>query len=179
MMKEFKFASFAEVRRRAVGGAALLVALLSGCESEPLSPLPVPGPDCASLEEQCAADQKVCVESNGEGQCQACPSGQYAAPTGTCQALPGTANLHDFATFSVDAGTEIRGLCQSWTIGNEEDLWINAVELTQDELSHHSIWTFVPEDQFTGPDGVWPCKERNYNELQGTLAGGVLYAQST
>ena len=53
------------------------------------------------------------------------------------------------------------------------------MELEQSEASHHSNWTFVPDDQFTGPDGSWKCKDRGYSQLTAALQGGVLYAQST
>lgn len=76
-------------------------------------------------------------------------------------------------------GEEVFGQCQSWTLGNEEELLVATVELEQDALSHHSNWTFVAEDRFPGPDGVWPCAERGYDQVQGFLSGGVLYAQST
>ncbi len=56
---------------------------------------------------------------------------------------------------------------------------MNAVQLSQSEASHHSNWTYVPEDMFDGPDGIWPCKDRDYDQLSAALAGGVLYAQST
>jgi hypothetical protein len=81
--------------------------------------------------------------------------------------------------FTTMAGQEILGQCQSWTLNNDTELWVNAVELTQDAASHHSNWTFVPDDKFVGPDGVWKCSERAYDQLSAALAGGVLYAQST
>lgn len=86
---------------------------------------------------------------------------------------------HDFPEMTTTAGEEISGLCRSWTLHNEEAVWVNAVELEQDELSHHSNWIFAPEGMFDGPDGVWPCADRGYDQLTGALAGGVLYAQST
>jgi hypothetical protein len=86
---------------------------------------------------------------------------------------------HDFSEFTTQPGEEVRGLCQSWTLDNAEELWVNAVELEQDEGSHHSNWTFVPSDLFEGPDGVWPCGDRNYSQVTAALSGGVLYAQST
>jgi hypothetical protein len=53
------------------------------------------------------------------------------------------------------------------------------VEVSQSESSHHSNWTFVPEDKFAGPDGIWKCKDRGYDQLSAAVFGGVLYAQST
>jgi hypothetical protein len=166
------------LRRRCVSIAALsllTVAIGCGSGSEPLQP----GITCAELLSECLVNQKICVADGGAARCEACADGQYAAASGACEPIGGTPLSHEFETFTVQAGEEIKGLCQSWTLNNSEELWVNAVELDQNERSHHSIWTFVPDDQFAGPDGVWPCSERGYNELLGALAGGVLYAQST
>ena len=73
--------------------------------------------------------------------------------------------MQDFAEFSVDPGEEVLGLCQSWTLHNPNEIWVNAVELTQDEASHHSNWLFVPSDKYDGDDGVWDCAERGYTEF--------------
>jgi len=121
----------------------------------------------------------ACAETNGAAQCQPCAGGQYASPEGACLALTGTPIVHEFTSFDIKAGEELKGLCQSWTLNNSAEIWVNSVEFSQDERSHHSIWTFVPEELFPGSDGVWTCKDRNYNELVGTTSGGVLFAQST
>lgn len=134
---------------------------------------------CAALASTCFAQQKACVADAGEARCEACPSGQYAAKTGTCEPLPGAPLSHDFDAFTAQPGEEIAGLCQSWNLNNPEEIWVNAVELTQDQASHHSNWMYVPNDLYPGPDGVWPCADRNYHQLDAALAGGVLYAQST
>lgn len=115
----------------------------------------------------------------GKATCVACGAGEFAAKTGSCAPLSGTAIEHAFSDFTTQPGDEIAGLCQSWTIGNDAEIWVNAVELTQNEMSHHSNWTFVPEDKYPGADGVWTCADRGYDELGAALAGGVLYAQST
>ena len=134
---------------------------------------------CAAMHDACFSKQRVCVASGGAATCEPCAAAEYASAEGTCEALPGTPMSHDFADFTVKSGEEIKGLCQSWTLHNAEELWINAVELTQDESSHHSNWTFVPDDKFTGEDGVWPCDDRGYSQLSAALVGGVIYAQST
>lgn len=136
-----------------------------------------PSPACVAL--GCAADQKICVEDAAGAYCEGCPMGAYAASSGRCETLSGTPLEHTFAEFTVQAGEEIKGLCQSVTLHNETELWVNAVELRQDSSSHHSNWTFVPQDKFDGPDGVWNCWERDYNQVSAALAGGVIYAQST
>ncbi|MFT3768962.1 MAG: hypothetical protein QM820_26275 [Minicystis sp.] len=37
----------------------------------------------------------------------------------------------------------------------------------------------MPDNLYKGPDGVWKCSERNYQQLDAAIYGGVLYAQST
>ncbi len=162
-----------------------LVALL-GCGSESSSDPTTTststsvGADlCKDMAETCFAKQSICVASGESASCETCPSAEYATKEGTCEKIPGTAYTHQFAEFEVKSGEEIKGLCQSWTLNNPEELWINTVELTQSASSHHSNWTYVPDTEFEGPDGVWPCKDRNYSQLQAAVTGGVVYAQST
>src|SRR5262245_66589634 len=114
-----------------------VVATVTGCHSDPLAHLP---PGCRDMLPQCLAVQKICVAGPT---CQACPDGQYATNEGTCAEI-GTAMVHDFSTFTAQPGEEILGLCQSWTMNNPTELWVNAVELSQDEASHHSNWIYVP-----------------------------------
>ena len=76
-------------------------------------------------------------------------------------------------------GEEDKGVCESWTLNNSEEIWVNAVELRQGLSSHHSNWFYVPNNKFAGPDGRWTCSDRTFDELAAALAGGVLYAQST
>jgi hypothetical protein len=137
------------------------------------------GASCATLAKECKINQQICVGNDGDAKCQACAEGTYAAPSGKCESLGKAALSHEFAMFTVQPGEEILGKCQSWTLGNATELWVHTVELVQDEASHHSNWTYVPSDRFEGPDGVWTCKDRGYNQLSAALAGGVLYAQST
>ncbi|WP_156040953.1 hypothetical protein [Chondromyces apiculatus] len=164
---------------RAVGMAMGLVAM-AGCGSESTEApgATEPGP-CAEMVESCLAKQQACVDTGGEARCEACAEGQYAALSGQCEPIGGSAMVHDFEEFTVQPGEEITGLCQSWTLDNPEAIWVNAVVLAQDVASHHSNWTYVPSDSFEGPDGVWPCAERNYDQLSAAVVGGVLYAQST
>jgi hypothetical protein len=153
--------------------ALLCTLAAAGCGgADPLAHLP---PGCKAMLPSCLEVQKICATGPV---CQACPDGQYATKTGVCSPI-GTPITHDFATFTAQAGQEILGLCQSWTLDNSTELWINAVELDQDEASHHSNWLFVPDDKYPGPDGVWMCSDRGYDQLTAALAGGVLYAQST
>lgn len=123
----------------------------------------------------CFVDQQGCANAA----CHACETATYADGSGSCIPIAGERAHHQFDQFTTQPGEEISGLCQSWTLGNDEELWVNAVELVQDQASHHSNWTFVPESYFEGPDGVWPCDDREYDQLTAAIAGGVLYAQST
>ncbi|MEO7329939.1 MAG: hypothetical protein ABI193_15285, partial [Minicystis sp.] len=116
-----------------------LLALAAGCGSDPAAATP---PACDAKRAECAINQKVCVEgkSGADATCEGCPSGQYAAESGACEAIAGTPLAHDFSEFSVKAGEEILGLCQSWTLDNDTELWVSTVQLEQDEASHHSNW---------------------------------------
>jgi hypothetical protein len=167
-----------------ISAAAFLLssALVAACGSTSSgggAPAGAPAAACTTKISACLASQQACVADAQGERCTPCPGGQYAAPTGQCDVLAGTVTSHAFADFTTPPGGETLGLCQSFTINNPEELWVNAVELEQDESSHHSNWTFVPDDHFDGPDGVWKCDERKYNELDAALSGGVLYAQST
>jgi hypothetical protein len=155
----------------------LLPALLAGCSSDPA--VGTPADPCASLVSECVGKQQACVSDAAGARCEACGADQYAAASGSCEAIGGTPLAHDFTPFTTKAGEEILGLCQSWTLNNAEEMWVNAVQLDQDVASHHSNWTFVPDDDYAGPDGVWMCGDRNYSQLTAALDGGVLYAQST
>lgn len=136
--------------------------------------------ECASLVDTCLVEQNACVVDDGAPRCVACGPGTYAPHDRQgCQPIGGTALSHDFPDNTTEPGGELRGLCRSWTLDNPEPLYVNAVELEQDEISHHSNWMFVPDDRFDGPDGIWPCADRSYSQTEAALAGGVLYAQST
>jgi hypothetical protein len=127
----------------------------------------------------CIGKQMVCLADGSPPKCDTCPQGTYPTKTGTCESLGAPVMMHEFQQWTIPAGAEYKGQCQSWTLNNPNEMWINAVELAQNEFSHHSIWTFVPDDHFVGPDGTWTCTDRNYDDVKGALFGGVLYAQST
>jgi hypothetical protein len=81
---------------------------------------------------------------------------------------------------TVGVGEEVLGLCYSWTLENEEPLYVNAVDFATTPGTHHSNWVYVPDTRFRGPDGVWPCSDREFvKEAVPLLDGGVLFAQST
>jgi len=153
------------------------VLLLACNDDESTSPL---GEPCEQADAAvCRIDQKACSVAAGQVSCSSCAAGEWVTQAGVCEPLVGTPMRHQFEEFSTEPGEEVLGLCQSWTLGNDTDIWVNAVELEQDALSHHSNWTFSPEDKFPGEDGVWLCEERNYDQLAAAVSGGVIYAQST
>ncbi len=165
------------MKRALLFGLVASISAVAACtEDESVDPTPVV---CEAADaDACAVDQKGCEVAGGVASCVACEAGEHAE-AGACVPIAGEATTHEFAAFTTDPGEEVLGLCQSWTVGNETELFVNAVELVQDEMSHHSNWTFVTDDKYEGPDGVWPCEERGYDQLSAAIAGGVLYAQST
>ncbi len=135
---------------------------------------------CAAADvARCLATQQACSPTGAAATCERCENGQHASGHGLCEPIAGTALSHDFPDETIAAGGESLHNCRSWTLNNTEDLWVTAVELTQHESSHHSNWTYVPDTLYTGPDGIWPCADRSYDQLTAAVAGGVLYAQST
>jgi hypothetical protein len=67
----------------------------------------------------------------------------------------------------------------SWTLGNDEWLYVNSVRLATGTGFHHSNWFWVPETSYAGADGTWRCSDRGYDEALAAAMGGVLFAQST
>lgn len=170
-------------RARVMGGVLLGAAvLLAGCSGDDEAPAgPRLGGGCsAEAAAECRVDQKGCDASGGAPECFSCATGSRAGADGVCAAIAGTPMPHRFSDFTTMPGEELAGLCQSWTLGNEEDLYVSSVELVQNQMSHHSNWLWVPDHLFEGPDGVWPCAERDYAQTAAVLGGGgVVYAQST
>src|SRR5258706_11060153 len=71
--------------------------------------------------------------------------------------------VHEFPVQTVAPGQEQLGNCRSWTLANLEEVWVNSVEFSQDEGSHHANFIFIPDQVFAGPDGIWSCQDRNYD----------------
>ena len=96
-------------------------------------------------------------------------------------------HAYSFGPFDVDANQEISDLCVQITLGNDSDWYVNQVELETGGGFHHSNWDFVPAEDpahgvvgvFPGPDGVFKCADRNFDQAVGALKGGTLFAQST
>jgi len=112
------------------------------------------------------------------GRPSACADGTRETATG-CEPIVGAALTHDFPMQNVAPGEEQLGYCRSWTLDNDQPLWVSGVELHQTESSHHSNFVYVPDDLFAGEDGIWPCSARGYEFYTAVAAGGVLFAQST
>jgi hypothetical protein len=85
----------------------------------------------------------------------------------------------DVSTLTVGAGVEEEDTCQSWTLNNPTELWVNAITQHNDGGYHHANWFFVPDDQFDLPDGTWSCHDNQFGELIAALQGGYLFALST
>ncbi|HEX5062561.1 MAG TPA: hypothetical protein VFV99_24480 [Kofleriaceae bacterium] len=85
----------------------------------------------------------------------------------------------DVSTLTVAAGAEDEDTCQSWTLNNPTELWVNAITQTNNGGYHHANWFFVPDDQFNLPDGTWSCEQNQFGELIAALQGGYLFALST
>lgn len=86
---------------------------------------------------------------------------------------------HDFGPYELGPGEEVASQCVSWTLDNDESLWVSDVTISNSGAYHHSNWFVVPEDLFAGPDGYWRCRDREFSELGAAVAGTVLFAQST
>ncbi len=69
--------------------------------------------------------------------------------------------------------------CVSWTLDNEESLYVQSVTLSNMGYFHHSNWFVVPEGLYPGDDGYWDCSTRGFTELDAATQGTVLFAQST
>jgi hypothetical protein len=90
-----------------------------------------------------------------------------------------TTLVHAFDAVHVEAYEELSWQCQSWTLGNDEPLYVTAVRASNEGAWHHSNWFFVPETVYPGPDGTFRCSDRDFDEVAAGVAGGVFFAQST
>ena len=86
---------------------------------------------------------------------------------------------HSFEPIAIESGEEVSGVCQSWTLGNDQPLYVSKIRQRNEGAWHHSNWFFVPESTYPGPDGTWDCDERGFHEVDAGLAGGAFFAQST
>lgn len=86
---------------------------------------------------------------------------------------------HEFPAMVLGPGEEIAADCVAWTLNNEKALYVNEVTLVNGGGYHHSNWFVVPEQVYEGPDGRFPCSERGFDENLASVAGAVIFAQST
>jgi hypothetical protein len=152
------------------------VAQATGSPSDAAMPA---GKPCVTQGPACLKNQQICVADGAKESCLACPDGQYAKDPNTCAKIPGTLVRHVFDKYALGPGQEIDGLCQSWTLNNDAEIWVSGVELKTNGGYHHSNWLFAPDTEYPGPDGEWMCDTRGYSELKTAVAGGVIFAQST
>ena len=138
---------------------------------------------CAETKDTCLEKKQACLldASGNNAACMYCPEG--SAPegeTGGCIPIEGIRYGHNFGAITLQAGEEINGLCQSFALNNETELWVNAVEFMTEGYYHHSNWFFVPEGKHEYQDGTWyDCYDNGFQEVTAALLGGVLFAQST
>jgi hypothetical protein len=85
----------------------------------------------------------------------------------------------DVSTITIEAGVEDEDMCQTWTLNNPTELWVNAISQHNDGAYHHANWFFVPDDEFVVPDGDMRCSDLEFSELEAALLGGYLFALST
>lgn len=86
---------------------------------------------------------------------------------------------HTMAPITIQAGEEITGVCQSWTLGNDAPINVHRVMETNQGAFHHSNWIWVTDDSYPGDDGTWKCADRGFDQILAGAVGGVFFAQST
>jgi hypothetical protein len=85
----------------------------------------------------------------------------------------------DVSTITIGGGVEDEDTCQSWTLNNPTELWVNGISQQNGGAYHHANWFFVPDDDFALPDGTWSCRDNEFSEITAALLGGYLFALST
>lgn len=91
----------------------------------------------------------------------------------------GTRLLVDVPPASLEPGGELVDLCFSAEVGNEAPIFVSSVTMHGTTGVHHSNWFFVPSSRYAGPDGLFPCDERSFDQAVAATLGGVLFAQTT
>lgn len=148
---------------RVLGALVPLALVPLGCTEGPES-------DAETL---AGASESTSDESSGESESDATSESDTGEPE------PETATIvHAFDPIML-AGFEERLPCISWTLDNEQPLYVQGVTLVNAGGFHHSNGFVVPDDLYDGPDGVWDCSERGFNTIEAATKGTVLFAQST
>lgn len=87
---------------------------------------------------------------------------------------------HAFGPLELPPQSDDVTMCASWTLDNALAVYVGEVEMANLGNFHHSNWFVVPEDDFPGGDGYWPCADRGFDEIAASSQGAtVLFAQST
>ena len=182
---------------RALSLTALTVALISaplGCGGSNSNPSdPTPGGQVTLTEDSgvTAEDTSAADTGAGQGPDTASPmdSGEEDSGGFDTEGFDDAGNMvevngdrgrlvHSFGAYRIEGGQE-RSPCVSWTLNNEEPLYVEKVTLSNNGAYHHSNWFVVPEDVYPGDDGYWRCSSRDFDEVASALDGTVLFAQST
>lgn len=105
----------------------------------------------------------------------------FAVALAGCQAEedPLAARTYPFGPIDIPGGSEDTGTCVQFTLHNDQPLFVNQIELATGPGFHHSNWLHVPEHVFPGPDGIFTCDDRAYDQVSAGILGGVFFAQST
>lgn len=165
----------------ALAASGVALCAVAACDEGASGGLAWGAPACAPLVESCLDRMAGCAVEGGVAACAPCPAGTAPVrPLGACEALAAPALSHTFGAWTLEPGDEVSSLCESWVLDNDEELFVNAVELASPGGVHHHVLFFVPEDHRGWPTGTWlDCYAQGFNELEVALAGGILVASST
>ena len=100
------------------------------------------------------------------------------AACGTDAPTWSTKRTFAFGPFTVAPSEEITGRCVYIDLKNDQDIYINEVDLDTGPGFHHSNWYYFPKDRYAGMGSVFDCDETALPPTAG-IFGGVLFAQST
>ncbi len=129
---------------------------------------------CSGTEGGDATGSVATSDASGEGE-SATEAGTTAAEE---EEDPPVVVTHSFGPLTLAANSDTNR-CVQWTVNNDEHLYVQSVLLANSGALHHSNWYVVPEAEYPGDDGYFPCDERDFNDLAAALKGSVLFAQST
>ena len=138
-----------------------------GCKDEPA---PAPAGDSST----------GTIGSMSSGTTEAADGGSSSGGSGETGESPveGAVVTHSFGSYAMAPHEEVLP-CIQWTLHNEAPVYVQAVTIANDGGFHHSNWFVVPEAYAEGPDGFYDCSERGFTELEASVSGTVLTAQST
>lgn len=147
------------------------IALLAGCAAPPSS---------TTGEDDAAAVDAATASNVDAGDDASRPDAGPRTSDAAIAPAPEAMLTHTFPAVDLAVGDERLDLCQSWTLGNDEPIYVDSVTMDAGPGWHHSNWMWVPDTQFVGDDGTFRCRDRSFDELSAALGGGgVFFAQST